>query len=69
MVPQSAQFMKRLGIQATFESYLLHCFTAFIKCNIKFFKGMSKIVKDFKQNQNPVRNFESQQILAVFVHP
>ena len=34
-----------------FERYLLHCFTAFIKCSIKFSKGMNNIVKDFNYSR------------------
>ena len=54
MVPYSAQFMKRFGIQAMFgifERCLSHCFTAFINCNTKFSKGMSDIVKDFNYSR------------------
>ena len=29
-----------------FERRLSYCFTAFIKCNNKFYKGVSKITKD-----------------------
>ena len=47
--------MKRLGIQATFckifERFMLHRFTAFIKCNIKLSEGMSNIVKDFNYSR------------------
>ena len=34
-----------------FEGCLLHCFTAFIKCNIKFSNAMSNIVKNFNYSR------------------
>ena len=56
MVPYSAQFMKRLGIQATFGKSLkdICCIVSqpFIKCNIKFSKGMSNIVKEFNYSSH-----------------
>ena len=56
MVPYSAEFMKRLHghssyVWQLFERCLLHCFTAFNKCNIEFSKGMSNIVKDFNYSR------------------
>ena len=35
------------------ERYLLHCFTSFIKCNIKSSKSMRNIVKDFNFSSHP----------------
>ena len=36
-----------------FERHLLHYFTAFIKCNINFFKGMCNTLKDFNYSSQP----------------
>ena len=49
MMPNSAQFNSGDSSYAwqIFERCLLHCFTAFIECNIKFSEDMSNIVKDF----------------------
>ena len=48
MVPYSAPIHEEVAhssyVWQIFERYLLHCFTAFIKCNTKFSKGMSNIV-------------------------
>ena len=53
MVPYSAHEEVRhsSNIWQIFERYLLHCFVAFIKCNIKFSKGVSSAVKDFNYSR------------------
>ena len=51
MVLYCAQVHEEAGhssyVWQIFERCSLHCFMVFIKCNIKFSRGTSNIVKDF----------------------